>query len=324
MRVLRWYLSCSTLLYTIGVALTVLPPFLSSDVERITANITGGVIAIVLGVLALGWLAVFPTRTFLPVVVAGVATPVVISFHVMSTAEFICVLGPIFLAVYVRGFYPVGRARLLTAGLTVLTVVAMLISPAPEYPSAYIIVAILIPAAAESFGGLTSSLLSAACTDPLTGLLNRAGWELQTAARLQSRRRPQQTALVALDIDDFKTVNDRLGHAAGDRRLVAVAHALREVFPEAIIARSGGDEFTVLIDAATAEHTAELSVLLAGRLPDVSAGWAFTEEPDIDIRALGERADADLRVAKAQRMRRSSRPAHPTGPRLEYRAEASG
>jgi len=86
-------------------------------------------------------------------------------------------------------------------------------------------------------------------TDSLTKLLNRrAFWEALEAEVLRSQRHQYGFTLAYLDVDNFKQVNDRFGHAAGDRLLqalaVALTHQLREVD---IIARLGGDEFAVLL-----------------------------------------------------------------------------
>ncbi|HET8741061.1 MAG TPA: EAL domain-containing protein [Gaiella sp.] len=87
--------------------------------------------------------------------------------------------------------------------------------------------------------------------DPLTDLANRALFTERVAAAL-SRRADSSTATVAvllLDLDDFKTVNDSLGHAAGDELLVAVAARLRScVRPGDTLARLAGDEFAILLE----------------------------------------------------------------------------
>jgi len=80
--------------------------------------------------------------------------------------------------------------------------------------------------------------------DALTGLPNRAHL-VDRAARVLASGRP--AALVFLDLDAFKTVNDTHGHIVGDRVLVEVAHRVRRVAgPDAVAARYGGDEFAVL------------------------------------------------------------------------------
>jgi len=85
--------------------------------------------------------------------------------------------------------------------------------------------------------------------DPLTGLLNRRRFaeELDEAIRL-SQRYGEPAALLTLDLDGFKAVNDRHGHAAGDELLRRVALAMRERLRDSdVIARLGGDEFAVLL-----------------------------------------------------------------------------
>ncbi len=85
--------------------------------------------------------------------------------------------------------------------------------------------------------------------DPLTQTFNRRGFERELARSLAYVKRYQAAAaLVYLDLDEFKPVNDRHGHAAGDAVLRAVSAALqREVRASDIVARIGGDEFAVLL-----------------------------------------------------------------------------
>ena len=86
--------------------------------------------------------------------------------------------------------------------------------------------------------------------DPLTGLANRASFNEQLAQILgRARRRRQLFALAFVDLDDFKPVNDRHGHAVGDQVLVEVGRRLQEVVREYdVVARLGGDEFAIVLD----------------------------------------------------------------------------
>jgi diguanylate cyclase (GGDEF)-like protein len=95
--------------------------------------------------------------------------------------------------------------------------------------------------------------------DPLTGLNNRRAFQLETLGLVTARPVHEMYLLVAVvDLDDFKAVNDRDGHVAGDRVLVAVADALRSsTRATAVIARSGGEEFIV----ADTSHTADTAPL---------------------------------------------------------------
>jgi diguanylate cyclase (GGDEF)-like protein/PAS domain S-box-containing protein len=93
-------------------------------------------------------------------------------------------------------------------------------------------------------------LLKDARHDPLTGLSNRAVFvDRLRAALSQVEKHPhEEFAVLYLDLDRFKVINDSLGHVIGDRLLVAVADRLREAVPETVtVARLGGDEFIVLM-----------------------------------------------------------------------------
>jgi diguanylate cyclase (GGDEF)-like protein len=97
---------------------------------------------------------------------------------------------------------------------------------------------------------LENELRQQALEDPLTGLANRTLFKNRVEHALSRRREDGKGLAVAfLDLDDFKTVNDSLGHAAGDELLVAVAQRVREsVRTSDTTARLGGDEFAVLLD----------------------------------------------------------------------------
>lgn len=92
----------------------------------------------------------------------------------------------------------------------------------------------------------TQELRHQALHDPLTGLHNRAAFEQELRQALDTPSH-EPLVLLYLDLDDFKPINDALGHAAGDQALRWVADTLRASLPpEAFVARLGGDEFTVL------------------------------------------------------------------------------
>ena len=98
---------------------------------------------------------------------------------------------------------------------------------------------------------LEQELRAQAFSDPLTPLPNRSYFIGQLTAALASASRPQTSvAVLLLDLDDFKTVNDSLGHVVGDGLLIAVADRLRGCLRVGdLAARLGGDEFVVLLDA---------------------------------------------------------------------------
>jgi diguanylate cyclase (GGDEF)-like protein len=111
----------------------------------------------------------------------------------------------------------------------------------------------------------TQELGRRALHDELTGLPNRAlFWEHLSQRVALARRRQSSFAVLFLDIDNFKAVNDTLGHAAGDRLLVEVAVRLRAALRTAdVAARVGGDEFVVFLDDVAPR---EAALVIAERL----------------------------------------------------------
>ena len=133
--------------------------------------------------------------------------------------------------------------------------------------------------------------------DPLTGLANRKLFdELLVRAVYRAERSRRALAVLYLDLDGFKDVNDAFGHQAGDRVLVETARRLESVIrPGDIVARIGGDEFVVLCENLAspddAEKIAERIVRAVGRPVPVAAGVATsTASVGIALGALGESA----------------------------------
>ncbi|MCV7212597.1 GGDEF domain-containing protein [Mycolicibacterium canariasense] len=291
-RLLRIYLGATTFLYAYGVVFTLFP--VRTDI--VYGNPAGGIVAIFLGVTALGYLAFRPQRVGAATAAAIAATPVVMAFHVTMTAEYVCLIAPMFLAMYLRAFHPPRRAWTLIAVLIVACVVAVAVAPAPHVGMiTFLIIAVAIAAAAESFGLLIRAMFSAACTDPLTGLLNRAGWEIATATLLSRCRTTVPVTVVALDIDGLKGLNDTYGHQAGDRRMIEYALQWRRALSRrAALARLGGDEFAVCIIDGVPEVVDAFLRTVRNKTPAVSFGTATAASPDADIAALYGRADAAL------------------------------
>lgn len=160
-------------------------------------------------------------------------------------------------------------------------------------------------------------------TDPLTGTLNRLALDEQ-ARRLfaQGGHAPGMAALM-LDADHFKAINDRHGHAGGDRVLAALAQGIgARLRPGDIFGRVGGEEFVVLLphtDLATAlalaedlrTHVAALPLYLDGQAQavTVSIGVAVSDPADADADALVRRADRALYEAKRAGRNRVASPA---------------
>ncbi|MDG0023928.1 EAL domain-containing protein [Trinickia sp. Y13] len=152
-----------------------------------------------------------------------------------------------------------------------------------------------------------------ASTDPLTGLPNRRAFYEQLEQRLQRGADAcSRAALILIDLDDFKTVNDTLGHGAGDELLKHVAIALRQSVRLAdLVSRIGGDEFAVLVaiakEKAEGIHTAERIARALARPFDLprasimaSASLGVSVFPDdaADVASLVSSADIALYAAK--------------------------
>ncbi|MGE5540403.1 MAG: diguanylate cyclase [Gemmatimonas sp.] len=167
----------------------------------------------------------------------------------------------------------------------------------------------LLLAQAESQDALTKL----ARTDPLTGLLNRRAFIDEVERRLaRVKAGDGHGALVLIDLDNFKPVNDRLGHAAGDEALIAIArHLAATVRGADLAARLGGDEFALWLEGAdgrAAEGRAEALVVSvpvqfpkaerAGIRLGASAGIAAADAGTLSFATLARDADAALYAAK--------------------------
>lgn len=151
--------------------------------------------------------------------------------------------------------------------------------------------------------------------DSLTGLPNRALFaELLQHAVQHAERSATQFALLSLDLDNFKTINESLGHSRGDRLLVEVAKRLQGLMPESdTIARIGGDEFDIILERREGTPWVDL---MAQRMIDalaepieldgqsiyvgMSIGIALYPADGTDPETLQSHADAALHQAKAQ------------------------
>ncbi|MGB8197430.1 MAG: EAL domain-containing protein [Acidimicrobiales bacterium] len=149
--------------------------------------------------------------------------------------------------------------------------------------------------------------------DTLTGLANRAlFFDRLSHAMDRSAREASEVAVLFVDLDDFKTVNDSFGHPAGDQLLVEVAKRIREALrPSDTVARFGGDEFAVLVEAGAMPEAAQE---VAARIIDAmgptfrvlssdvtmrpSIGIAIADQPGVSPDDLLRDADLAMYVAK--------------------------
>jgi diguanylate cyclase (GGDEF)-like protein len=153
-----------------------------------------------------------------------------------------------------------------------------------------------------------------ASLDPLTGVANRRGVEQFTAAAMrQARSRHEPLAVLALDLDRFKQINDNYGHAAGDRVLQHIARACQDALRDNdLLGRIGGEEFLVVLPGSDLHDAAEVAERLRGRIEaltledlptglrtTISIGVAQMTPRDSGFADLEQRADLALYRAKS-------------------------
>ncbi|WP_369986909.1 diguanylate cyclase [Pseudomonas xanthosomatis] len=151
-----------------------------------------------------------------------------------------------------------------------------------------------------------------AARDPLTALYNRRALEVRAPHVFATVATGNPGALLLIDIDHFKLVNDYHGHAAGDRLLVALSEMIRALLPErAIAARLGGDEFVILLGGASRGQIEALAAALRQQFQHAAAQTCATpqavtlsiganlfDRPPASLAALLEQGDVLLYASK--------------------------
>ncbi|MFK3795133.1 MULTISPECIES: GGDEF domain-containing protein [unclassified Pseudomonas] len=136
-----------------------------------------------------------------------------------------------------------------------------------------------------------------AARDPLTALYNRRALEVRAPRLLEDVSASRPGALLLIDIDNFKSVNDLHGHIAGDQLLITLGEMIRSLLPNgSLAARLGGDEFVILLNDASREQVVELGERLRQRFHDAaSQAFATPEAVTLSIGAnLFDQAPASL------------------------------
>ncbi|MCQ8103376.1 diguanylate cyclase [Methylomonas sp. SURF-2] len=153
-------------------------------------------------------------------------------------------------------------------------------------------------------------LAGLAATDPLTGAYNRRYFLSHAGAELErANRHRQPLSVIAIDIDHFKSINDRYGHLTGDKILVELTETAKSALrPVDIFARFGGEEFFILLPETAREEAVNVAERLQARISrirvaeigfSVSIGIAPLAD-DTELEPLLERADRALYAAKNQ------------------------
>lgn len=209
--------------------------------------------------------------------------------------------------IYVVWFLPMRVARLL--GYTWLTgyaAIVLLRFGEPMFP-VLTTLALTGGVLGELVGRFKRRLERASITDPLCDVWNKRGFErLLPKAIANAERTGRPLSLLYVDIDDFKTINDRLGHGEGDRVLREFSRGMQEgVRQQDVFARFGGDEFALLLvdcDTAEAQRTGERLQREIDATPwsfGISE-WRAGEQPEAFI------ARADLGMLSGKQARRGA------------------
>jgi diguanylate cyclase (GGDEF)-like protein len=274
-----------------------------------------GALVIVSAVLAI---CLFASRRRLPVAVVhgvvGLAVTLVsvcVATSTTAVGAAVTAFGFVWLAMYAAWFHPGAAVRVHTATIGVGLLTGLQASDAPALWQTWFFVMASVGGVALTLDVLVRRLRRAADHDQLTGLPNRAAF-LAAAERvmLPAQRRKGAVTVAVIDLDDFKAVNDRDGHAAGDRQLADLARSWDAGIRRTdLLARYGGDEFVLLMPDTTAARARELLDRLAGANTDSrwSAGVAqWGGEP---LEGWIAAADRDLYRRKASP--RGERPGRP-------------
>ncbi len=212
-------------------------------------------------------------------------------------------LGYLWTAVYVAFFFRRRVAQRYAVFMVAALGLSLLFARAPTDVSVWIVISTMVCVAVAILSNLNERLRADAHTDGLTGLLNRTGFAGAAAQqRAMAGRRGESVALAVIDLDDFKLVNDRGGHAAGDRLLADLATVWTATLrPGDLLARFGGDEFVLLVAGEAEDQIdAVLARLARAHAAPWKAGAVVCSEGESLDDAIA-RADARLYSAKEPR-----------------------
>jgi diguanylate cyclase (GGDEF)-like protein len=237
---------------------------------------------------------------------------VLAAVFVFTSVNLVILLAGMWLSVHppsVRAMLPAQDAVGYELATLMLGIAAaeFLLHAAPLIPVMLVLIAFL------HRSSVVKALQHAARTDLKTGLLNAAAWtERANEALSRSARTGRPLAVLVLDIDHFKQVNDTHGHLCGDDVLVAVAACLRQQLRgHDMIGRFGGDEFVAVLEELTPAAAEQVSERLRTAISNLRVGDAVSvrvsiglahaaaAEGDSTVQPLLERADAALNRPKA-------------------------
>ena len=207
-------------------------------------------------------------------------------------------LGPAVIAIglYAAHFFSLPAARIQVAVLLAVATGGAIAAEPSNFRNAWTALMVSTIVLTEVQGRLARALRTAATTDPLTGVANRRAWETEAARHLaRALRTGEALSFAIIDLDDFKEVNDREGHGAGDALLRELAtHWAGRLRQADLLGRYGGDEFVICLPATDEEGAWEVLGQLAATHPfSWTVGVATARDGDTLSTVLA-RADGHL------------------------------
>jgi diguanylate cyclase (GGDEF)-like protein len=276
------------------------------------------------GALAIWWFGERVSTWFLHVaIVIGILLiSVLIARAATGVGMVVTASDYMWIGVYAAFFFSRKAARAHMALIAVTFGAALVVNPHQVPLDAWLFMTASVVVATETISRQSDRLRREAQTDPLTGLLNRKGLAPAAERAFALADRTEIPLTVGLiDLDDFKQVNDRDGHAAGDRLLVELAEIWRrELEPSDIFGRLGGDEFAVLLVGSGEKEVAHLFERLRFASPTPWSAGVIPRQPGEDLSTCLAKADNALYDAKRSRqVRERLRPtaAAPAGVQFE-------
>lgn len=294
-------------------------------------------VAIAAAVIAAGWSMKFagPAHPRIWAVCPFIAVAVIVALDLLTSDG--SVAGQVFFVF--PALYGASQLRWRAAlCISVITVVGEIIVVVVELPlrlgltdavyvsSALLTTVALLVVAGERQDALIAQLKRQAAIDPLTGLATRRVLDHAAQSALSTSANGDGTALILLDVDDFKSVNDRYGHPGGDEVLIRLARLLADGCREGdIVSRMGGDEIAVLLPGCSLDAVARRAdqIMWDVRATEfrvtgdqtvsisVSAGLAHAPTHAVEVQALYAAADAALYEAKRAGRNRIGAPPTP-------------